>query len=175
MSTVIFDLMKPKNITYNPLNIKEMKKSLLLLLTLLCSSLINAQIIDNKTLEPKMITKASIMGATLIEANWYDQYTAFTFQDAKYRILDVQARFILTPEEIDSFYGEIKNRFNKEAYEDNEGFIFQTKEGTAVHANFKKSMGTKSLYIAISKNNVVSLGMYLTQKQTKKLFNDQSK
>ncbi|MNQ60592.1 hypothetical protein D3C85_748760 [compost metagenome] len=152
-----------------------MKKSLLLLITLLSSSLINAQIIDNKTLQPKMTTKASIMGATLIEANWYDSFTSFTFQDAKYKILDVQARFILTPEEIDSFYGEVKNRFSKNEYEEKEGFIFQTKEGTAIHANFKKSMGTKSLYIAISKNNVVSLGMYLTEKQTKKLFNDQSK
>jgi len=152
-----------------------MKKLSLLLLALLCSSLVNAQIIDNKTLEPKLVTKASIMGATLIEANWYDNYTLFTFQDAKYQILDVKAKFIMTPEEIDSFYGEVKNRFNKVEYIDNEGFIFQTKEGTAVHANFKKSMGTKSLYIAISKNNIVSLGMYLTQKQTKKLFNDQSK
>lgn len=152
-----------------------MKKSLLLFVTLLCSSLVDAQIIDNKTLEPKLVTKASIMGATLIEANWYDNYTSFTFQDAKYRILDVQAKFILTHEEIDSFYNEVKNRFNKDEYTDNEGFVFQTKEGTAVHANFKKSMGTKSLYIAISKNNIVSLGMYLTQKQTKKLFNDQSK
>ncbi len=152
-----------------------MKKLSLLLFALLCSSLVDAQIIDNKTLEPKLITKASIMGATLIEANWYDNYTSFTFQDAKYQILDVQAKFIMTPEEIDSFYNEVKNRFTKDEYKDNEGFIFQTKEGTAVHANFKKSMGTKSLYIAISKNNVVSLGMYLTQKQTKKLFNDQSK
>lgn len=152
-----------------------MKKTLLLLAALLYSSLINSQIIDNKALEPKMVTKASVMGATLIEANWYDNYTSFTFQDAKYRILDVQAKFILTPEEIDSFYSEVKNRFSKDEYSDKEGFVFQTKEGTAVHANFKKSMGTKSLYIAISKNNVVSLGMYLTQKQTKKLFNDQSK
>lgn len=152
-----------------------MKKLLLLSVALLCSSLVDAQIIDNKTLEPKMVTKASIMGATLIEANWYDNYTSFTFQDAKYQILDVQAKFIMTPEEIDSFYSEVKNRFGKDKYTDNEGFIFQTKEGTAVHAKFKKSMGAKSLYIAISKNDVVSLGMYLTQKQTKKLFNDQSK
>ncbi|BFM44110.1 hypothetical protein CFS9_27510 [Flavobacterium sp. CFS9] len=151
-----------------------MKKLLLLFVTLLYTSLVDAQIIDNKTLEPKLITKASIMGATLIEANWYDNYTSFIFQDSKYQILNVQAKFILTPEEIDSFYSEVKNRFNKDEYKDNEGFIFQTKEGTAVHANFKKSMGTKSLYIAISKNNIVSLGMYLTKKQTKKLFNDQS-
>lgn len=150
-------------------------KKLLLSVVLLCASFVNAQIIDNKTLEPKLVTKASIMGATLIEANWYDNYTIFSFQDAQYQILNVTAGFTFTPQELDSFYGEVKNRFNKDEYADNEGFIFQTKEGTAVHTKFKKSMGVKSMYLAISKNDVVALGMYLTQKQTRKLFNDQSK
>ena len=44
-----------------------------------------------------------------------------------------------------------------------------------VHTNFVKSMGVKSMRFSTSKNGVISIGMYLTQKQIKKLFNDQTK
>lgn len=152
-----------------------MKKLLLLSVALLCSSLIDAQIIDNKALEPKMVTKATIMGAILIEANWYDDYTTFYFEDSKYETIKVGVNFKLTSEEVDNFYNEVKIRFAKKEFEDKEGFIFQTKEGAIIHTEFVKSMGVKSMRISITKSNVISLGPYTTQKQIKKLFNDQSK
>lgn len=152
-----------------------MKRLLLLSAALLCSLLIQAQITDNKTLEPKMVTKASVMGATLIEANWYEGYTSFNYEDTKYQQLKVRVFFSMTTEELDSFYNEVKNRFMKNDYAENEGFVFETKEGTTVHTNFVKSMGVKSMRFSTSKNGVISTGMYLTQKQIKKLFNDQTK
>jgi hypothetical protein len=147
-------------------------KNLFLSLTVLFSITATAQITDFNSLEPKLKTKASLMGAVLTEAAWYEDHVIFSFDDAKYTQIKSKSYFTLTNEEVSTLYTEIKKRFEKESFEKEEGFMFETKDQTTLIITFTKSMGTKSLKINTSKNTIIALGYFLTQKQTKKLFND---
>ena len=145
-----------------------MKKLFIALMFSLATTASFSQI--SELAKPLKQTKISTFGVVSISCDRFENASIFQFNDSKYQQIKVPVFFTLTDSEFEEVYAALNNRFSKEEFTADEGFIMTTKDNVQILFKFTKMMGTKSVKFGVEKNGITSLGSFLTQKQVNKLF-----
>ncbi|MCX6183879.1 MAG: hypothetical protein NTX74_02300 [Flavobacterium sp.] len=147
-----------------------MKKTILLIVLVLTSSVSFSQIEIKKNETPVLIGKIAPMGAFMASLDKYSTHYSLTFNDAKYKTITNLKSFIFSIEDFEA----ISSIFTKEDPNAKKGDSYTVKlplDGGSLYIQYDSMLGKIYPTIAYTDTaGIVGIFPYFTNKQYLKLF-----